>query len=67
MQSKSKLTWDDIRSIRADRAAGVVIRTIAAKHGISFSSVSQIALGRKWRDGMAGSSVFQMAPLEQRA
>lgn len=46
--SASKLTDDDVRSIRARRAAGEDVRTIAADFSISPDYVYGIARGKRW-------------------
>lgn len=45
----SKLTEVDVLKIRAARAAGDSLKTIAARHEISEPTVSEIANRRKWK------------------
>jgi len=42
----ARLTWDQVRAIRADKRTQVVI---GAEYGISQGSVSAIKKFRKWR------------------
>lgn len=44
----SKLTWEDVREIRAVRGR-MTHREIAGAHGVSPAAVSAILSGRKWR------------------
>jgi hypothetical protein len=39
---------DIVRAIRAERAAGVLLRDVAAKYGLSIGAVSAIATRRTW-------------------
>ena len=49
-RSRSKLTIETVRAIRARYAEGVVQRRIAEEFGISFSQVNKIVLRRAWRE-----------------
>jgi hypothetical protein len=44
----SKLTADDVRFIRSERAAGKVYREIAARLNVSLGAVAKVASGRTW-------------------
>jgi hypothetical protein len=46
----AKLTWAQVKEIRADYKADVPIRTIMAKYGLSEEAVNVIVRNRKWRD-----------------
>jgi hypothetical protein len=46
---QSKLTADDVRAIRAARAAGVSRIILAEKYGVHVEHVGLIATGRSWR------------------
>jgi hypothetical protein len=46
----AKLTEAAVRQIRADRAAGALLREIAERHGITEGLVSMIARGLLWSD-----------------
>lgn len=49
--AKSKLTWDVVRSIRAEYAAGgTTFRKLAAKHGTTGCNVSNIINGKRWKE-----------------
>jgi hypothetical protein len=45
-----KLTDEQVRDIRARRAAGEIVRTIAESHGIGHSTVQQILDGKSYAD-----------------
>lgn len=53
----TKLTIDKARSIRASDEPS---RFEAAKHGCAASLISRIRAGRAWREGVTGSSIFNM-------
>ncbi len=44
----AKLTADAVRSMRAMRAAGTTLRTIAEIHGVSRSHAGNVLAGRMW-------------------
>lgn len=46
--SKAKLTVEDVYAIRADRAAGQTLMSIAARYGVHYSAVRSIAIGKNW-------------------
>lgn len=46
--SQAKLTDDAVRDIRQARSRGVLLRELAAKHGVSVAKVSQVARGQNW-------------------
>lgn len=46
---KAKLTEDDVRAIRARRAAGEQLKSIAPDFGVSLSTVSLIVRRIYWR------------------
>jgi len=46
-ERRAKLTWEDVRAIRASDATGV---RLAAQHGVSEATISAIRLHRIWRD-----------------
>lgn len=49
----TKLTWDDVRAIRALFTAGqpsTTTRAVAAAYGVSQAAVSKIIQNRSWRD-----------------
>lgn len=46
--SLAKLTEDDIRSIRKEKASGVRQRVLARKYGVSEQHMSDICKGRYW-------------------
>jgi hypothetical protein len=46
--ARAKLTEGDVRVIRQRRAAGEVLRTIAADYGITMASVCSIARRQTW-------------------
>lgn len=46
---QAKLTEDDVRTIRADYAAGgVTLKALAARYGMSVPGIHHIILGRTW-------------------
>lgn len=45
----SKLTAESVRDIRERRARGEVLRSIAARHGVTISTVSEVARRKVWR------------------
>jgi len=45
----AKLTRDQVKKIRARRAAGERVRVVAASFGVSQSAVSMITSGKRWR------------------
>lgn len=47
-RSASKLNIEDVRAIRRALAAGELQRVIGARYGVGQTTISQIALGRKW-------------------
>ncbi len=47
----AKLTKEKVESIRADLANGLKQQTIAAKHGMAQSSISNIANSKTWKEG----------------
>lgn len=57
----TKLTMEKARQIRAERAAGLLLREIAAKHGVSMDIASKVARGLIWRELAANASVFNQA------
>lgn len=51
----AKLTENDVHAIRARRANGEPLKSIAADYGVSDRCISKIALGQRWR-GARGPS-----------
>lgn len=47
--SQAKLTAQDVRQIRAERAAGWVMEESAGRHRVSISAISAIFQGKTWR------------------
>jgi hypothetical protein len=45
----SKLTVEDVRSLRNDRAAGMSFRKLGKKYGINTTTAFYIAKGRSWK------------------
>jgi hypothetical protein len=45
----AKLTDDDVRALRADRANGRPFSALAQKYGLSIATAFNIATGRSWR------------------
>lgn len=45
---QAKLSPEDARQIRADRAAGTPLRTLSERYGVGLSQVSRIARGESW-------------------
>ena len=56
---RSKLTPELVREIRASTEKGV---SIASRLGIAHGIVSNVRLGKIWRDGAPGASVFSWRP-----
>lgn len=46
---EAKLTWAAVADIRARRAAGERLKTLAAEYGVCFQSISEIARGERWQ------------------
>jgi hypothetical protein len=44
----AKLTEDQVRDIRQERAAGVTLKVLSERHGVGMSQVSRIARGQSW-------------------
>lgn len=44
----AKLTESDVAMIRAERAKGSTLKDIAARHGVTFQTISKIANGYSW-------------------
>lgn len=59
-QARSKHTHAEIASIRAARAEGELLRTIAQRHGMSIANVHNIVAGKSWRTTAPGASVFSI-------
>lgn len=47
---RTHLTRDDVRTIRQERASGVMLKLLAARYGVTVSCIHQIAKGNVWRD-----------------
>jgi hypothetical protein len=47
--TSAKLTEADVRAIRALRIQGLSLEAIGTRFGVTFSTVSNICLGRTWR------------------
>ncbi len=45
----AKLTAEKVVEIRRDRAAGVLLKDLARKHGVSLTTISGAARGRNWQ------------------
>ena len=45
-----RLTWEQVRSIRDDRSAGMSVRAITEKYGIGKSQAYNIVNGRQWQE-----------------
>lgn len=45
----AKLTDNDVRAIRADRATGLTLKEIAAKHNVPFKTVDKIVYRVSWK------------------
>jgi hypothetical protein len=59
VRSRSKFTWEDIRTIRAAEGTN---KQLAKVWGCSPSTIGQIKRHDTWRsEGLAGSSIFAMA------
>jgi hypothetical protein len=43
-----KLTWEQVRAMRVDRAAGMAMRAITEKYGIGKSQAYNIVTGKRW-------------------
>jgi hypothetical protein len=48
MQGRGRFTEQEVESIRTKRASGMLLREIAAEHGVSVCCVSLIANGARW-------------------
>jgi transposase-like protein len=48
--SKRILTWDRVRKIRGDHAAGKSLLDMAAEHSVSVSAVRCVVMGQTWRE-----------------
>lgn len=48
-QGSAKLTADDVLAIRAARATGESIRSLAARYGVQLMTISLAASGKSWR------------------
>lgn len=46
----ARLTWDQVREIRARSAQGVSRRELAEEFGVTATSISYIVLGRTWKE-----------------
>lgn len=44
----AKITYEQVKQIKAARANGELLKTIAAKHSLSFQHVSRICRGGNW-------------------
>jgi hypothetical protein len=44
----AKLTADDVASIRAEREAGVILRVLARRHGVSIACIHNAVNGKSW-------------------
>lgn len=50
---RAKLTWGQVREIRHRRARGEIYRVLATAYGVSPSTIRDVTLSRKWREGEA--------------
>lgn len=58
----AKLTWADVRAIRAAYAAGgVTLATLAARYGVSQMTLSDVVRGRHWRERIERSDAPRAA------
>lgn len=48
-QKQSKLTDDAVRMIRSERKAGIKLRVLAERFGVSVARISRVAIGKSWR------------------
>ena len=48
LNGSHKLTWEQVRAMRADYADGVPTRLLVAKYGIGKSQVHNIVSGKQW-------------------
>jgi hypothetical protein len=46
--STARLTQEQVGAIRRDRARGVLLRDLAAQHGVGLSTVSKVARKKAW-------------------
>ena len=46
----TKLTWDEVRAIRARHAAGVPRKQLAADYSVSLDSIHKIIQNRNWKE-----------------
>lgn len=49
-RARSSLTWDDVRTIRAEVDGGAKLEALAIRFGITFASVGDIARNEMWHD-----------------
>lgn len=47
---QATLTWDQVRSIRAQRCTGASLKALAQEFGVSEAQISRIALGKVWKE-----------------
>lgn len=52
-QRRGRLTRAQVLAIRGDRQAGLSLRAIAVKHGVSHPQVYQVVSGRAWKEILA--------------
>ncbi len=48
-QSQSKLTDAAVVDIRKERRAGIPLRVLAKRYGVSMTKISHVATGKNWR------------------
>ncbi len=46
----ARLTWEQVRAIRADRMAGAAQPELAARYNVKQTTISAICLGKTWRE-----------------
>lgn len=62
LRRKGKLTWPQVRIIRAERAKGVTQAALAKRFNVSAVSIHQVIVGRTWaNDPAAYVSALQAA------
>jgi hypothetical protein len=46
---RAKLTPEDVRAIRVERAGGVSVNALSRRYHVSWGSIEDVLLGRTWR------------------
>jgi hypothetical protein len=50
LNGNARLTWDGVRAIRSEAAAGSTQASLAVKYGVGKTQIHNIVSGKRWRE-----------------